>query len=289
MPTTASEMDTVAEVAEVRRRVAAARAEGRRVGLVPTMGFLHDGHLQLVTRARAECDFVVMSVFVNPLQFGPNEDFSRYPRDAAGDAAKAAAAGVDLLFTPGVADMYSGDASTVVVPTGLEERWEGAVRPGHFRGVCTVVAKLFNIVQPDAAVFGQKDFQQATVIRAMVRDLNFAIAVAVVPTVREPDGLALSSRNSYLSAEERLRARALHAALRTAAAAYAAGERDVRALEAAGRAVLDADPRTSVDYFAVVDPATLEPAAAARADSVVLVAARVGTTRLIDNATLGSG
>jgi pantoate--beta-alanine ligase len=287
MPTTASEIETAVEVADVRRRVAAARTAGRRVAFVPTMGFLHEGHLQLVARARAAADFVVMSIFVNPLQFGPGEDFTRYPRDAEGDAVKARNAGVDLLFTPTVETMYPGGAITAVVPTGLETRWEGAVRPGHFRGVCTVVAKLFNIVQPDFAVFGQKDVQQATIVRAMVRDLDLPLEVVVAPTVREADGLAMSSRNSYLSAEERVRARALSASLRAARAAFAAGARDVGAIEAAGRAVLDREGRTTPDYFAVVDPQTLEPATIASPTSLVLVAARVGATRLIDNDTLG--
>jgi len=281
-------MRTVSSIADARGAVAAARGRGATIGFVPTMGFLHDGHLRLVDEARRRCGFVVVSVFVNPLQFGAGEDLARYPRDEAGDAAKAAARGVDLLFLPHADAMYPTGASTTVVPAGLDRRWEGAARPGHFTGVLTVVAKLFNIVQPDVAVFGQKDVQQATIVRAMVRDLDFPVAIVVVPTVREPDGLAMSSRNSYLLPDERERARVLSRALHAVAASYAAGVRSGRELDAVGRGVLEGEPGVHVDYLAVVDPRTLEPVEEAGPESVVMVAARVGKTRLIDNLALGA-
>jgi pantoate--beta-alanine ligase len=280
-------MQVATSVAEARRIVGQARASGERVAFVPTMGFLHEGHLRLVDEARQRADFVVMSIFVNPLQFGPNEDFTRYPRDAEGDAAKAASRGVDLLFTPSTTEMYAARRVVGVVAEGLDRRWEGEVRPGHFSGMLTVVAKLFNIVQPDVAVFGQKDFQQAALVRALVRDLDFPIDLVVARTVRESDGLAMSSRNSYLSAADRVRALALSGALRAIAERFAAGERDAAALEAAGQAVLGAQGITT-DYLAVVDAERLEPVRAASAGDVVLLAARVGATRLLDNMVLGA-
>lgn len=274
-------------VAEVRALVAAARAQGARVGFVPTMGFLHEGHLRLVDEARRRSDFVVMSIFVNPLQFAPTDDLARYPRDPEGDAAKAAGRGVDLLFTPGVEDMYPAPARVRVVPAALDAHWEGEVRPGHFAGVLTVVAKLFHIVLPDVAVFGQKDIQQATLVRAMVRDLDFPLDVVVAPTVRESDGLALSSRNSYLDAAARRRALALSRALFAIRDAWAAGERDAARLLARGRALLEAEPGVAVDYLALAEPETLEPVTTAEQGTIAMVAARVGTTRLIDNLILG--
>ncbi|HEX6058520.1 MAG TPA: pantoate--beta-alanine ligase [Gemmatimonadaceae bacterium] len=275
-------------IAEVRAAVAAARARGARVAFVPTMGALHEGHLGLVDEARRHAAFVVMSIFVNPLQFGPGEDFTRYPRDADGDTAKAIARGADLVFLPAVEEMYPPDGRAVaVVPERLHERWEGAVRPGHFTGVLTVVAKLFNIVLPDLAVFGRKDYQQAALVRALVRDLDIPVEIVVAPTSREPDGLARSSRNVYLSPEERRRALALSRGLLAMRSAFRAGERDPAALLAAGRRELDAEPGIRTDYLALVDPATLEPVARASAASVALVAARVGATRLIDNIILG--
>jgi pantoate--beta-alanine ligase len=277
---------TIERIAVLREALAARRRAGERVALVPTMGFLHEGHLQLVNEARQRADVVVMSIFVNPLQFGPGEDFERYPRDVAGDRAKAESRGVDLLFTPSVAEMYAGPRQVTVTPGALAERWEGAVRPGHFAGVLTVVAKLFNIVQPDVAIFGQKDIQQATLVRAMVRDLDMPVELVVAPTVREPDGLAMSSRNSYLSPDERGRALALSRALREIAARAARGTRDAAELSGAGRAVLSAEAGIVVDYLAIVDPETLEPAAGATPGSIAMVAARVGRTRLIDNVIL---
>jgi pantoate--beta-alanine ligase len=274
-------------IAELRADIATARAGGERVGFVPTMGFLHEGHLRLVDEARRTTGCVVMSLFVNPTQFGPNEDFSRYPRDVRGDAAKAEARGVDFLFLPSVSEMYPTPPSLHVMADDLPSRWEGDVRPGHFSGVLTVVAKLFNIVAPDVAVFGRKDFQQATLIRRMVRELDFPIQIVVAPTVREHDGLALSSRNSYLDASARANALALVNSLRAVASAFASGERRGSRLSAVGHETLATYPDVRVDYFAVVDPTEMKPVDSASADSVAIVAARVGSTRLIDNVILG--
>jgi pantoate--beta-alanine ligase len=286
----ASGARTVADIAAVRAATAAARARGSRIGFVPTMGALHEGHLRLVDEARRRAELVVLSIFVNPLQFGPGEDFARYPRDEAGDLAKALGRGTDLVFLPSVEAMYPPAGRAVsVVPTRMHERWEGAVRPGHFAGVLTVVAKLLNIVRPDVAVFGQKDYQQAALVRALVRDLDFAVEIVVAPTTREADGLALSSRNAYLSADERRQALALSRALRAMQGAWRGGARDADRVLAAGRSVLAAEPEVRLDYLALVDPDTLEPVTCAAAESVALVAARVGATRLIDNAVLGEG
>ena len=251
------------------------------------MGFLHEGHLRLVDEAKHATGCVVMSLFVNPTQFGPTEDFSRYPRDVSGDAAKADGRGVDLLFLPSVSEMYPTPPALHVMADDLPARWEGEIRPGHFSGVLTVVAKLFNIVAPDVAVFGRKDYQQATLIRRMVRELNFAIEIVVAPTVRERDGLALSSRNTYLDASGRTNGLALVKSLRATAAAFAGGERLGSRLTAFGRDTLAAYPDVRVDYFAVVDPIEMKPLDTATADSVAIVAARVGPTRLIDNMILG--
>ena len=283
----AAEARVVARIAEVREAVAHARAAGSRIAFVPTMGALHEGHLRLFDVAREAADFLVVSIFVNPLQFGAGEDLSRYPRDVAGDIAKSQARGADLVFMPVVEEMYPGAAHTYVSPAGLDDRWEGALRPGHFRGVLTVVAKLFNIVQPDIAVFGQKDAQQVTVVRAMIRDLDYPIELVVAPTVREADGLALSSRNAYLSPPERARAVALSRALDAMQGAFASGTRDAHELTRIGHAQLEAQA-IKPDYLAVVDPASLEPVAEAVRGSLVLVAAPVGTTRLIDNVMLGA-
>jgi pantoate--beta-alanine ligase len=275
-------------IEEVRAAVRDARASGRRVGFVPTMGFLHDGHLALVDEARRKAELVVMSIFVNPLQFAPSEDLSRYPRDPDGDARKAQSRGVDLLFVPARDEIYPEDRRVEVMPRKLHERWEGEVRPGHFAGVLTVVAKLFNIVQPDVAVFGQKDVQQATLVRALVRDLDFPIDLVVAPTTREASGLAMSSRNSYLSDDERVRATVLSRALFAVREAYRSGERDVARLTESGARVLRAEASLQVDYFALADGQTLEPATTADDDTVAMVAARVGRTRLIDNVILGA-
>ena len=280
-------MRVATTIREVRAAVRDARVSGRRVGFVPTMGFLHDGHLSLVDEARRRTDVVVMSIFVNPLQFAPSEDFSRYPRDPDGDARKAESRGVDLLFAPARDEIYPADRRVEVVPRKLHERWEGEVRPGHFAGVLTVVAKLFNIVQPDVAVFGQKDVQQATLVRALVRDLDFPIDLVVAPTTREASGLAMSSRNSYLSDDERARATVLSRALFSVREAYRSGEHDVARLAESGARVLRTEPSLQVDYFALADGQTLEPATTADDDTVAMIAARVGRTRLIDNVILG--
>jgi pantoate--beta-alanine ligase len=279
----------VQTIADIRAAVAAARASGERIGFVPTMGFLHEGHLRLVDEAKRRAGCVVMSVFVNPTQFGPNEDLSRYPRDLAGDSAKASSRGVDLLFVPDVSDMYPATPSLHVAADDLPTRWEGAVRPGHFSGVLTVVAKLFNIVAPDVAVFGRKDYQQAALIRRMVRELNFPIDLVVAPTVREGDGLALSSRNTYLDEAARRSALALVESLRAASRAFAAGERSGEKLTTVGTESLATHPEVAVDYFAVVDPQEMRAVDEATSDSVAIVAARVGRTRLIDNMILGEG
>lgn len=280
-------MRTVSGIADCRAAIAEARRAGHAIGFVPTMGYLHDGHLSLVAEARRRSAFVVMSIFVNPLQFGPTEDFSRYPRDPEGDARRAAAAGVDLLFTPDGAEMYPGPPAVVVAPRALAELWEGSIRPGHFDGVLTVVAKLFNIVGPDVAVFGQKDIQQSTLVGAMIRDLDIPVELVVAPTVRESDGLAMSSRNSYLRGDDRRRARALSRALATIESLWRQGERDPRRLERAGRAVFDAAGEITVDYLALIDPTTLQPVTQPQQGTIVATAARVGPTRLIDNIILG--
>jgi pantoate--beta-alanine ligase len=286
MPAATTEMRLVHTKDEVRDAVRQVRARGGAVALVPTMGYLHEGHLSLVDRARETADFVAMSIFVNPLQFGPTEDLARYPRDLERDLEMARGRGVDLVFAPSAAEMYPhGEPQVSVIPGALAERMEGAIRPGHFRGVLTVVAKLFGIFHPDVAVFGQKDFQQAALIRRMAEDLDLGVRVQVAPIVREPDGLAMSSRNVYLSPEERERARALSRGLERGRALFAAGERDAEALRAALGGALQV-PGVEAEYAEVVDALTLEPVARAAPGTVLLVAARVGRTRLIDNAVL---
>jgi len=271
--------------AELRAALAASRREARNIGLVPTMGYLHDGHVSLLESARAECDVVVMSLFVNPAQFGADEDLERYPRDLECDVATAEAAGVDLIYAPSVDEMYSDGFSTTVAVDGLTDVLCGdpASRgPEHFRGVATVVAKLFNIVGPDVAYFGQKDAQQAVVITRMARDLDFPVRIEVLPIVREPDGLALSSRNAYLDGEQRERAAALSQALEAAAEIAAVGAPTRSALDAA-RSVL-ADARIRPEYLEARDAELLHPIETFNCRPVVLaLAARLGETRLIDN------
>jgi pantoate--beta-alanine ligase len=279
-------MIVVERIGDVRGAVGHARHAGRRISLVPTMGSLHAGHLALVEHARREGAFVVMSIFVNPLQFGPGEDFTRYPRDAEGDSARARGVGTDLLFMPATADMYAAEMPVVVTPRIAGHVWEGKIRPGHFEGVLTVVAKLFNIVQPDVAVFGQKDVQQATLVDAMIRALDFPIELDIVPTVRDPDGLAMSSRNVYLSPSDRTQALALSRALGAVETAWREGNTDREELERTGRGVLAAAALVP-DYFAIVEAHTLAPVATVGSGSIVIVAARVGPTRLIDNVVLG--
>ena len=276
-------------IPDLKGWVRARRREGRRIGLVPTMGFLHEGHLRLVDEARGRADVVLMTIFVNPLQFGPTEDLSRYPRDLARDRRLASSRGVEAIFVPSEAVMYPPGSEIRVIPGRSADRWEGAARPGHFAGVLTVVAKLFHLVEPDVACFGRKDVQQAVLIRQMVRDLDWPLELAVVPTVREPDGLALSSRNAYLDPEQRKRAVALSGALQEAHVAWRGGERSAKAIEERARRYLDAYPDIQVEYLAVAEPEALEPVQEVQATTVVAVAARVGLTRLIDNIVLGEG
>jgi len=256
------------------------------VALVPTMGALHAGHLQLVDVAARAAREVVVSIFVNPLQFGPSEDFARYPRTLDADLAALAGRGVAFVFAPSAEEMYEGKRGTLVTPPDGSDAFEGAIRPGHFAGVLTVVAKLFHIVQPDVAVFGRKDLQQLSLVERMVRDLDFPLAVLPVDTVRESDGLALSSRNRYLSPEDRARAPRLQQALQATRARFGAGERDPAALVAAGRQTIAADPAITLDYFEIVRPSTFTPVAQAERGDAAIVAARVGGTRLLDNVIL---
>jgi pantoate--beta-alanine ligase len=282
-------MRTVTTVAELREALAPERRAGRSIGLVPTMGYFHDGHLSLMRRARADTEVVVVSLFVNPAQFGPGEDYEAYPRDAERDTRLAEAEGVDVLFCPSVEEVYPDGFDTTVTVRGLTETLEGdeAQRgPEHFAGVTTVVTKLFNMAGPDVAYFGQKDAQQALVIRKLVRDLDIPVRIEVCPTVRDPDGLALSSRNAYLSAEERERALALSRALRAAETTVATGTRDAAAVVAAAREELD---RAGIepDYLQLRSATDLSPVERVNGSTLLAVAARVGPARLIDNAILG--
>jgi len=265
------------------------RRDGRRIAVVPTMGALHDGHVALLRAARGKADVVILTIFVNPTQFGPQEDLSRYPRDEAGDIAKARAAGIDLAFCPDAAAMYPPGSQTFVEVRALQQPLCGASRPGHFAGVATVVAKLLNIVQPTRAYFGQKDAQQSVVIRRLVRDLNLPVEVIVAPTVREADGLALSSRNSYLTPEQRAAAPVIYRALTVARERFAAGERDAGALREAIRGALATEPGLSIDYVSVAEPMTLRELARVEKTALASTAVRLGATRLIDNLVLGAG
>jgi pantoate--beta-alanine ligase len=279
-------MKIVSSIAEARAVVRAAKKEGKIVGFVPTMGALHAGHISLVRAAKDRCDFVAVSIFVNPTQFGPNEDLARYPRTFEADCEKLIAERVHLLFAPSVEEMYPPGASTFVIAEGISERLDGRSRPGHFRGVTTVVTTLFHILEPDLAFFGQKDAAQAAIIRRMVRDLAFPVEIVVCPIVRESDGLALSSRNVYLSAEERKRALVLSRSLREVEARWRTGVRDSGELIDVAREVFRSQPEVRVDYVEIVDPETLEPVPDAARPILVAVAAFVGSTRLIDNLLL---
>lgn len=280
-------MLVVRGVAELRRVVAAHRAEGRAVGLVPTMGYLHDGHLSLIRRAAAECGVVVVSIFVNPTQFNDPADLEAYPRDEARDIELAAGAGAGVVFAPAAAEVYpDGFCTTVRMDGPVTETLEGAVRgPEHFWGVATVVAKLFSMVQPDVAYFGQKDAQQCVVVRRLVTDLNLPVRVEVCPTVREPDGLAMSSRNVRLGPDDRRRALALRAGLAAVEQAVAGGERTVAELERVGRAAFEPFG-VEAEYFAGVDPVTLHPLDRVEREALFVTAAPVGPVRLIDNVTV---
>ncbi len=280
-------MEVIAGPENLRESADRVRQGRRSVGFVPTMGAFHEGHLSLMRRAREDNDFAVVSIFVNPLQFGPTEDYDAYPRDLGRDLTLAEMQGVDVVFAPEAQDIYPGGTPAVTVDPGpLGRRLEGRARPGHFAGVCTVVAKLLNIVGPCAAYFGEKDAQQLAVVRRMVADLCLPVRVEPCPTVREPDGLAMSSRNVFLSESERRAAACLYRALRAAADAFASGERAVPGLEATMEAVVLAEPLATLEYATVVDEETFEPTETVDAPARAVIAARVGKPRLIDNVLL---
>ncbi|MGA7382158.1 MAG: pantoate--beta-alanine ligase [Terriglobales bacterium] len=276
----------ICESVEQMRSARVLMRPDRRVGLVPTMGALHEGHLSLVQAARARCDSVVVSIFVNPLQFGPNEDLAKYPRTFARDCELLERERVDIVFAPSVEDMYPKDAVTYVTVEGMSERLCGKSRPGHFRGVTTMVAKLFHIVEPELAFFGQKDAAQCAIIRRMVRDLNFPVEIVVGAIVREPDGLAMSSRNAYLNPQERESALVLYRALQEVKVCFEQGERDSANLVEVGRNILTKEPGARLDYLETVNPETLEPVKEIRGETLIALAAFVGGTRLIDNILL---
>lgn len=282
-------MKIVKTIAETRAALAELRAGKKTVGFVPTMGALHEGHLSLVRAAKASCDLVAVSIFVNPTQFAPNEDFSKYPRTFDADCALLESENVDLLFAPDAAEIYPPGAATFVEVEQIQDRLDGASRPGHFRGVATVVAKLFGIVAPDKAFFGQKDAAQVAILRRMVRDLAFDLELVVCPTVRESDGLAMSSRNRYLSPENRSEALVLHRALCVVEARVQDGEHDAARLIETGLRIMAEEPAVRLDYFRVVDPNTLEDLPDVRHGALIAVAAWVGPARLIDNVVIAPG
>ena len=280
-------MKICSDIDEMRAVRRAARSDGKTIALVPTMGALHEGHMALVRAARAQCDLVVVSIFVNPLQFGPKEDLSKYPRNFDGDRELLNQHGVDVIFAPSVEEMYPAGAVTYVTVEGLSDKLCGRSRPGHFRGVTTVVSKLFNIVEPDRAFFGQKDAAQSTIIARMVRDLNLPVQVVVCPIVRESDGLAMSSRNAYLDAPQRKSALVLQRSLLEVQERFGQRERKVDALIEAGKQIFAQEPSVQLDYFEIVDPGTLQPVNDFSRPVLVAVAAFVGKARLIDNVVLG--
>lgn len=276
-------IDTITKMSEF---VDKARKEGRKTGFIPTMGALHEGHLSLIHEAKKENDLIVISVFVNPTQFGPGEDFEGYPRDLKRDRDLASGAGCDIIFTPGVKEMYPEGYSTYVDVEGLTENLCGASRPGHFRGVMTVVAKLFWIVRPDIAYFGQKDLQQAIVVKRMVRDLNMPVKIKTMPTIRHTDGLAMSSRNAYLSGEERTRALVLYQALKKAGEMAAQGEKDPKKLIKTMKSLVEAVPGAKIEYASIVDMDSLKDAKEISGNVMAALAVKIGRTRLIDNVIL---
>jgi pantoate--beta-alanine ligase len=279
-------MRIIRDIREMQTASRNAKAQGLTVGFVPTMGALHEGHISLVRRARAGASLVVVSIFVNPLQFGPSEDFTQYPRTLEADCARLEPEGVAIVFAPAPEQMYPAGATTVVHVEGLSDKLDGRSRPGHFRGVSTVVSKLFHIVQPDIAVFGQKDAAQVAVLRRMVRDLNMDLELIVAPIVREADGLALSSRNAYLTAEQRKQALVLHRALAEVETLANTGVCSAEALRSAALAILASEPAAQLDYLALVDPDTLDPVEDISRGALAAVAASFGATRLIDNLLL---
>jgi pantoate--beta-alanine ligase len=276
-------VETIRTIAWMKQAARQARAENRIVGFVPTMGALHAGHTALVHRAKQDCSPVIASIFVNPKQFGPKEDFTKYPRNIAADSEKFSDAGVDALFLPDAAEIYPSGFRTYVTVEGVSDRLEGRSRPGHFRGVATVVMKLLEIVQPNFAYFGRKDAQQVRIISQMVRDLNLDTEIVVCPIVREPDGLALSSRNAYLSADERRAATVLHRALQAAQKELRAGTRDALQLQSVIARELEAEPLAAVDYAEIVDAESFEPVTRIARPCYILLAVFIGKTRLIDN------
>lgn len=279
-------MKLIHSISQMRQLSRRLRRQGARLGLVPTMGALHEGHLSLVRAAKVKSDLVAVSIFVNPTQFGPNEDFARYPRSLEKDCELLEREGVEFVFAPSAEEMYPSGAVTWVTIEELSERLCGKSRPGHFRGVATVVAKLFNVVEPDIAFFGQKDAAQVAVLKRMVRELNFPVEVEVCPIVRESDDLALSSRNAYLTADERRMALVLHASLQRAQKLFHDGERDAPKIVSEAKKAFVLQPAVRLDYFEIVDPDTLEPISTINNRSLVAVAAFVGSTRLIDNILL---
>jgi len=274
-------------IQETRDEIARVRDEARVIGFVPTMGALHKGHITLVKTAREQCDFVVVSIFVNPTQFGPNEDLAKYPRTLESDVRKCEDAGVDLVFAPSASEMYPEGFDSWVEVSGLTDVLEGATRPGHFRGVTTVCAKLFGIVRPDLAFFGKKDYQQFVIIKNLARELGLPLTIVPVDTVREHDGLAMSSRNVYLSSSERQAALALSRSLQLVKRSFDAGERRVRTLQSAAENMIEAEPLAKIDCVAIVDAETLGPIETIERPAVLLLAVRIGSTRLIDNVVLG--
>ena len=280
-------MTTFTSIDATRDASRDAREKGKRIGFVPTMGALHEGHLSLVRTAKSQTDIVVVSIFVNPTQFGPNEDLSRYPRPFKKDCDLLEKEGVDILFAPSAEEMYPPGAITYVTVEGMSERLCGKSRPGHFRGVTTVVSKLFHIIEPDVAFFGQKDAAQLAIIRRMARDLNMPVEIVGCPIVREPDGLAMSSRNAYLTREQREAALILHRALRGVQKEFEQGERRSLTLIEAGKRIIASEPSARLDYIEIVDPSTLEAVDHLSQTALIAVAAHLGSTRLIDNIVLG--
>ena len=281
-------MKITKSIAETRAAARALKLSGKKLGLVPTMGALHDGHLSLVQLAKQQCDAVAASIFVNPKQFGPNEDFTKYPRSSERDREMLEEEGVELLFAPSVEEMYPSGSTTFVNVEGLSERLDGVSRPGHFRGVATVVSKLFHIVEPDKAFFGQKDAAQVAIIKRMVHDLDLPVEIVVGPIVREPDGLAMSSRNAYLDAKQRKEALVLSRALKRVEASIREGEVDTNQLTNAAKRIFAEEPEVRVDYIAVVDPDTLDPINDVANGALIAVAAYLGSTRLIDNVVISA-
>jgi pantoate--beta-alanine ligase len=281
-------MRLITSIEALREHTTVVRHGRKLLGLVPTMGALHDGHLSLVNRARAECDLVIVSIFVNPTQFGPHEDFARYPRNLDRDLELLDAYGIDAAFAPRVTEMYPEGFESVVDPGEIGNRLEGTVRPGHFQGVATIVVKLLNIVTPDVAYFGQKDFQQAAVIYRVVRDLNLAVRLVICPIVRDFDGVAMSSRNAYLSRQDREAAVVIRRSLERAGELYHSGESDAYTIGHEMRKVCSSEPRLYLDYAEIVEPVNLRPTDRVDTGTVALIAGRIGTTRLIDNLIFGS-